>query len=40
VKCGKLFTVSEDHITKKLGQLSQALMQQINECLKAALELP
>jgi mRNA interferase MazF len=40
VKCGKLYTIHEDHIPKKIGKLSSALMLQINDCLKAALELP
>ncbi len=40
VTCGNLFTVHEDHILKKIGELSDVLMQQINVCLKAALELP
>lgn len=40
VKCGKLFTVHEDAIRKRIGFLSVALMRPINDCLKAALELP
>ena len=40
VKCGKLFTLHEDLIRKKIGVLSVPLMQQINACLKAALDLP
>ena len=40
VKCGKLYTINEDHIRKKIGRLSPALMLQINICLMAALELP
>jgi mRNA interferase MazF len=40
VTCGNLFTVHEDLIQSKIGELSDALMQQIDTCLKAALGLP
>ena len=40
VKCGKLFTVHERMIRKKIGVFSTTLMQQINVCLKEALNLP
>jgi mRNA interferase MazF len=40
VKCGKLYTVHEDHIKKIIGKLPALVMLQINDCLKAALELP
>lgn len=40
VTCGNLFTVHEDRIRKRIGRLSVKLMQQVNDCLKAALELP
>lgn len=40
VTCGNLFTVHEDLIRKKIGELPDTLMRQINDCLKAALELP
>ncbi len=40
VKCGKLFTIHEDLIRRKIGVLSAGLMQQVNACLKVALELP
>jgi mRNA interferase MazF len=40
VKCGKLFTVHETLVRRKIGVLSAALMQKLNACLKAALELP
>jgi mRNA interferase MazF len=40
VKCGKLFTIHEDLVRKKIGIFSAALMMKINACLKAALELP
>jgi mRNA interferase MazF len=40
VKCGKLLTIHENLIRRKLGVLSAALMQQVNDCLKSALELP
>jgi mRNA-degrading endonuclease toxin of MazEF toxin-antitoxin module len=39
VKCGKLYTVHEDHVQKRIGKLSAALMHRINDCLKAALDL-
>jgi mRNA interferase MazF len=39
-KCGKLFTIHENLIQKKIGGLSAALMLKVNDCLKAALELP
>jgi mRNA-degrading endonuclease toxin of MazEF toxin-antitoxin module len=38
--CGNLFTVHEDRIRKKIGELSDAPMQRINDCHKAALALP
>jgi mRNA interferase MazF len=40
VTCGNLFSVHEDLIRKKIGELSAAYLQKINDCLKAALELP
>jgi mRNA interferase MazF len=40
VTCGNLFTVHEDLVRRKIGELSDALMQQVNDCLKRALELP
>jgi mRNA-degrading endonuclease toxin of MazEF toxin-antitoxin module len=40
VKCENLFTVSQARIKRTLGQLSVALKQQLNDCLKAALDLP
>jgi mRNA interferase MazF len=40
VKCGKLFTIHENLVRKRIGVLSVALMQKVNVCLKAALELP
>jgi mRNA-degrading endonuclease toxin of MazEF toxin-antitoxin module len=39
VKCGNLFTFHEDLVRRKIGNMSVALMQQIDACLKAALEL-
>lgn len=39
VTCGNLFTLCEDLVRRKIGDLSAALMQQVNDCLKAALEL-
>jgi mRNA interferase MazF len=40
VKCGKLFTVHESLIRKRIGALSALLMRQIDQCLKVALDLP
>jgi hypothetical protein len=40
VKCGKLFTIDENLIRRKVGILSTAMMLRVNDCLKAALELP
>jgi mRNA interferase MazF len=40
VKCGKLYTVHEDAVRKRIGLLSAALMRQIDDCLKLALGLP
>ena len=40
VKCGKLFTLDENMIHKKIGILSLQLMQQVNSRLKIALALP
>jgi mRNA interferase MazF len=40
VTCSNLFTVHEDRIRRKIGQLSPALMLRINDCLKVALDLP
>jgi mRNA-degrading endonuclease toxin of MazEF toxin-antitoxin module len=40
VKCENLYTVSQARIKRTLGHLSDALKQKLNDCLKAALELP
>ena len=40
VTCGNLFTLHENLVRRKIGELSAAVMQQVNDCLKAALELP
>ena len=40
VKCGSLYTVHENHIIKKIGKLSSALMDEVDDGLKTALELP
>lgn len=39
-KCGKLFTVNEDLVIRRIGALSAILMKRVNECLKEALKLP
>jgi len=40
VNCVNLLTLDRGKVLQKLGSLSDALMQQVNTCLKAALELP
>jgi mRNA interferase MazF len=39
VTCGNLFTIHENLLRQKIGALSTGLMQQVDTCLKAALEL-
>ena len=39
VTCESLFTVGRNLIHRTIGRLSADVMQQVNECLKAALEL-
>jgi mRNA-degrading endonuclease toxin of MazEF toxin-antitoxin module len=39
-KCENLFTVSQADIRRTMGHLSDVLNQKLNDCLKAALELP
>lgn len=40
VSCNNLATIEEALIQRRIGSLTTALMSQIDECLKAALELP
>jgi mRNA-degrading endonuclease toxin of MazEF toxin-antitoxin module len=40
VKCANLATIPQTDIVDTIGHLSDALKQQLNDCLKAALELP
>jgi mRNA interferase MazF len=40
VSCNNLATIEQSLIDKVIGSLPVALMQQLNECLRAALELP
>jgi len=40
VNCVNLLTLDKEKILRKLGSLPDSLMQKINNCLKAALELP
>jgi hypothetical protein len=40
VKCENLYTISQARIKRALGHLSDTLKQQLDGCLKAALELP
>jgi mRNA interferase MazF len=40
VSCNNLFTVDQEDILSTLGRLSNLHEQQLNDCLKAALEIP
>jgi mRNA interferase MazF len=40
VKCENLVTLAQTDIQKTIGYLSDVLVQRLNDCLKAALELP
>jgi len=40
VKCENLMTIAQTDILRTLGHLSSVLMDQLNDCLKVALELP
>lgn len=40
VKCENIYTFHNRRILATIGRLSSAAMQQINDCLKASLELP
>jgi mRNA interferase MazF len=40
VNCVNLFTVEQTKVVNTLGSLSPALMQQVDACLKVALDLP
>ena len=40
LSCINLATIEDTLVARKIGQLSPALMQQVNDCLKVALELP
>jgi mRNA-degrading endonuclease toxin of MazEF toxin-antitoxin module len=37
ISCENLFTIRQDAVIRKLGRLPDDLMQQVNECLRAAL---
>lgn len=39
VICNQLFTVRQSLVTRTIGSLSDDLMDEVNECLKAALEI-
>ena len=39
VKCENLFTISQTHILRTIGQLPAALMEKVDVCLKASLAL-
>jgi mRNA-degrading endonuclease toxin of MazEF toxin-antitoxin module len=40
VSCLFLATISEDRIERVIGNLSASLMHRLNDCLKAALDIP
>jgi mRNA-degrading endonuclease toxin of MazEF toxin-antitoxin module len=40
VRCERLHSIPQVDVRRVIGNLSDALMQQINNCLKAALALP
>jgi mRNA interferase MazF len=40
VNCVNLLTLDKDKILRKLGSLQDSTLQLVNECIKAALELP
>jgi mRNA interferase MazF len=40
IKCENLYTFSNRRILRVIGQLSHATMLQVNDCLKASVELP
>jgi mRNA-degrading endonuclease toxin of MazEF toxin-antitoxin module len=40
VLCGNMFTIDTDRVRRKIGELSGALMLQINDCLRAVLAPP
>jgi mRNA-degrading endonuclease toxin of MazEF toxin-antitoxin module len=40
LQCENIFTLDQQFIVRDLGRLSFALMQQVNDCLRAALQLP
>src|SRR5437868_2419629 len=40
VRCERLHSIPQADVQRVIGRLSASLMQQINDCLKAALELP
>jgi mRNA interferase MazF len=40
ISCGNLYTVHERHVIKTVGSLPDALMRQVDACLKAALDVP
>ena len=40
VTCGNLFTLHEDLVRRKIGDLPTVLMRQVDDALKAALDLP
>ena len=40
VSCNNLFTIDQSRIQQVLGRLSDALLRDLNDCVKAALDLP
>jgi mRNA interferase MazF len=40
VNCSNIYTVEQRNVTHVIGSLSSATMRELDECLKAALEIP
>ncbi len=40
VNCANIFTVEQTNVIRTIGSVSAVLLQKINDCLRAALELP
>ncbi len=40
IKCERLHAILQTHVRRTIGSLPSATMQKVNDCLKAALEIP
>jgi mRNA interferase MazF len=40
IKCERLHAILQSHVRRIIGSLPSATMQKVNDCLKAALEIP